>query len=256
MGKKVFANGREISCKAGSGKTICAFPDVCMTPPQTPATPPGVPIPYPNTGMSSDTTAGSKKVKIAKKEVILKNKSHFKKSSGDEAGSAPMKGVITHKTTGKVFFNMWSMDVKFEGKNVARHLDITTHNHGSMPGNTPPMPTVESMAPPAPDKPKKKSGKLRSWLKKKYKELSEKLREYDPVEKAKENLDKLDELAEAVLPADQYKQIRALQGELKEGLEQFKTQYGNVVADAATTVMVATADLEVPPPPGIPPIPL
>ncbi len=35
---------------------ICAFPDVCFTPPQTPATPPGVPIPYPNTGMASDTT--------------------------------------------------------------------------------------------------------------------------------------------------------------------------------------------------------
>ncbi|MET0091075.1 MAG: PAAR-like domain-containing protein [Candidatus Thiodiazotropha sp.] len=76
MANKVFANGREVSCKKANGKAICAFPDVCFTPPQTPATPPGVPIPYPNTGMASDTTSGSKKVKISGKEVMLKNKSH------------------------------------------------------------------------------------------------------------------------------------------------------------------------------------
>ena len=89
MGNDVFVNGREISCKAADGKAICAFPDVCFTPPQTPATPPGVPIPYPNTGMASDMTSGSKKVKISNKEVMLKNKSYFKKSTGDEAGCAP-----------------------------------------------------------------------------------------------------------------------------------------------------------------------
>ena len=44
------------------------FPDVCFTPPQTPATPPGVPIPYPNTGMASDTTDGSSSVKIGAKK--------------------------------------------------------------------------------------------------------------------------------------------------------------------------------------------
>ena len=71
MGNDVFANGRELSCKAGSGKSICAFPDVCFTPPQTPATPPGVPIPYPNTGMASDTSKGSRDVKITKKEPFL-----------------------------------------------------------------------------------------------------------------------------------------------------------------------------------------
>ena len=56
MSNDVFANGRELACKAGSGKSICVFPDVCMTPPVNPATPPGVPVPYPNTGMASDTT--------------------------------------------------------------------------------------------------------------------------------------------------------------------------------------------------------
>lgn len=148
MANKVYANMMEVSCKAASGKTICAFPDVCMTPPMTPATPPGVPIPYPNTGMASDTTGGSTSVQISGKEIMLKNKSSFSKSSGDEAGSAPKKGVVTSKNMGKVFFNMWSMDVKVEGENVVRHLDITTHNHASMPGNSPPMPHMDGMAPP------------------------------------------------------------------------------------------------------------
>ena len=151
MSNEVYANMMEVSCKSGSGKTICAFPDVCFTPPQTPATPPGVPIPYPNTGMSSDTTDGSSTVKISGKEAMLKNKSYFKKSTGDEAGSAPKKGVVTSKNTGKVYFNAWSMDVKIEGENVVRHLDITTHNHASTPGNSPPMPHTDAMQPAPPD---------------------------------------------------------------------------------------------------------
>lgn len=146
MGNDVFANGREVSCKAADGKSICAFPDVCMTPPENPATPPGVPVPYPNTGMASDTTSGSKKVKISDKEVILKNKSYFKKSTGDEAGCAAKKGVVTSTNRGKVYFNSWSMDVKFEGENVVRHLDLTTHNHMSVPGNSPSWPYLDQMA--------------------------------------------------------------------------------------------------------------
>jgi len=66
----VYANMMEVSCKSGAGKTICAFPDVCFTPPLTPATPPGVPIPYPNTGMSSDCADGSTSVKIAGAEIM------------------------------------------------------------------------------------------------------------------------------------------------------------------------------------------
>src|SRR5467141_3565358 len=76
MGCEVYANGMSIACKAADGKTIAAFPDVCFTPPLTPATPPGVPIPYPNTAMASDTTDGSKTVLISGKEVMLKNKSY------------------------------------------------------------------------------------------------------------------------------------------------------------------------------------
>jgi hypothetical protein len=146
MSNEVYANSMEVSCKAASGKSVCAFPDVCMTPPQTPATPPGVPIPYPNTGLASDCSDGSSTVQISGQEVMLKNKSYFKKSSGDEAGSAPLKGVVTHTNTGKVYFNAWSMDVKVEGENVVRHLDLTTHNHASTPGDTPPWPYADEFA--------------------------------------------------------------------------------------------------------------
>ena len=139
MANDVFANGREVSCKKADGKSICAFPDVCFTPPENPATPPGVPVPYPNTGMAKDMTSGSKSVKISGKEVMLKNKSYFKKSIGDEAGSAAKKGVVSSVNRGKVYFTSWSIDVKFEGENVVRHLDLTTHNHASPIENTPPQ---------------------------------------------------------------------------------------------------------------------
>ena len=81
---EIFADSREISSKAADGEAIGAFPDECLTPP-SPAG--AVPIPYPNTGASSDTTGGSKKVKISGKEVGLKNKSVFNKSTSDEPGT-------------------------------------------------------------------------------------------------------------------------------------------------------------------------
>lgn len=146
MANQVYANMMEVSCKAAAGKSICAFPDVCMTPPMTPATPPGVPIPYPNTGMASDCTSGSSTVKISGQEVMLKNKSYFKRSMGDEAGAAPKKGVVTSANMGKVYFTMWSMDVKVEGENVVRMMDMTTHNHASMGPNSPPWAYLDEVA--------------------------------------------------------------------------------------------------------------
>lgn len=145
MGNEVYANGREISCKAAEGKSVCAFPDVCLSPPSPPAGP--VPIPYPNTGFATDTTSGSKTVQISGKEIMLKDKSFFKKSTGDEAATKSLgMGVVTHQITGKVYFTSWSMDVKAEGENVVRHLDLTTHNHASVPGNTPTWPYLDGMA--------------------------------------------------------------------------------------------------------------
>jgi hypothetical protein len=38
------------------------------------------------------------------------------------------------------------MDVKFEGENVVRNLDLTTHNDNPPPGQTPPWPFVSKAA--------------------------------------------------------------------------------------------------------------
>ena len=80
---------------------------------------------------------------------MLKNKS-FQKSSplGNEAATRSFgAGLITHQITGKTYFQAWSFDVKFEGYNIPRHLDITTSNHASYPGNRlTPMPEIERQA--------------------------------------------------------------------------------------------------------------
>lgn len=142
MANEVYANGMEIACKAASGKTIAALPDVCLSPPSPPAGP--IPIPYPNTAYASDTAEGSKTVQISGQEVMLKDKSYFKKSTGDEAATKSLgMGVVTHQIQGKVNFTSWSMDVKIEGENAVRHLDLTLHNEMSLPANTPTWPYLD-----------------------------------------------------------------------------------------------------------------
>jgi hypothetical protein len=135
MGCDVYADGDEIACKAGDGKVIAAFPDVCLSPPSPPAGP--VPVPYPDTSFSKDMQNGSKTVMIKGKEVMLKDKSFYKTSPlGDEAATNGLgAGVITHVITGKTYFVAWSMDVIFEGENVDRHSDLTTSNHASPTSN-------------------------------------------------------------------------------------------------------------------------
>jgi hypothetical protein len=128
----VFANGREISAKKDDNKSICAMPDVCLSPPSPPAGP--IPIPYPNTASSDDTDSGSKSVKIGGSEVGLKNASNYKSSKGDEAATRTLgMGVVTHTIQGKMKHAAWSMDVKIEGQNAIRHMDLTTHNHINNP---------------------------------------------------------------------------------------------------------------------------
>jgi hypothetical protein len=148
MGCDVFANNDEIACKAGDGKVIAAFPDVCLSPPSPPAGP--VPIPYPNTSMSKDMQSGSKTVMIKSQEVMLKDQSFYKTSPlGDEAATNSFgASVVTHVITGKTYFIAYSMDVQFEGQNVDRHSDMTTSNHASQPGSTPPMANLAAMAAP------------------------------------------------------------------------------------------------------------
>jgi hypothetical protein len=128
----VGVNSMTVVHKSSTGTTI-AFPDVCLTP--APPAPP-VPIPYPNIAMSSDTDKGSKKVKCDGNPICLKD-SNFSRSSGDEAGVN--KGVASGKNMGKAEFVNYSFDVKVEGKNVARALDLMLHNDK----NTPPFPLIQ-----------------------------------------------------------------------------------------------------------------
>ena len=129
---------------AGSSGVSTAFPDVCKTP--SPAGP--VPIPYPNIAMASDSDATAKKVKCDGNPVCVKD-SNFKMSTGDEAGVAG--GVASGKIKGKAEFVNFSFDVKIEGKNVPRALDLMLHNQK----NTPPFPLVQGpvIALPSSDKP-------------------------------------------------------------------------------------------------------
>ena len=95
---------------------------------------------------------GSKTVKIKNKEVMLKDQSFYKTSPlGNEAATRSFgANLVTHVITGKTYFVMWSMDVKFEGKNVDRHMDLTTSNHGSPPPGTPPKDELEKKDIPVP----------------------------------------------------------------------------------------------------------
>ena len=131
MGVTVGVNKMSVVHKDSGGVTI-AFPDVCKTP--TPGGP--VPIPYPNIAKSGDTDKGSKTVKCDGNPVCLKD-SNFKTSTGDEPGT--LKGIASSKTKGKAEFINFSFDVKIEGKNVARALDLMLHNNK----NTPPSPVIQ-----------------------------------------------------------------------------------------------------------------
>ncbi|WP_067278194.1 PAAR-like domain-containing protein [Mitsuaria sp. 7] len=150
MGSNVFANGREVSGKADGNMSNAAMPDVCLTPPPPPAGP--IPIPYPNFSSDADTDEGTRGVYIGGKQVGQKNKSTFKKSTGDEAATkAQGMGVVTHTIQGATKHAAWSFDVKAENQNLTRHLDLTTHNHASDPQNSGSMTvkagTISVMAP-------------------------------------------------------------------------------------------------------------
>jgi hypothetical protein len=134
MPATISVNMMTVVHKSSSG-VVMGFPDVCKTP--TPAGP--IPIPYPNIAMSSDTDKGTKKVKMDGNPIMVKQ-SVFKMSTGDEAGSAG--GVVSSCTKGKAEFVLYSFDVKAEGKNVCRMLDIMLLNKNSSP-NTPPFPEIQ-----------------------------------------------------------------------------------------------------------------
>lgn len=121
----VFANGRSL-LHAGDGlKHVAAPPDVCKTP--SPGGP--VPVPYVNLAFNSDLAKGTKHVMIEGHPVALAS-SHLRTSTGDEPGTAG-GGIISSKTKGKMGWGTTSGDVRFEGKGVARFMDVTKHNGNS-----------------------------------------------------------------------------------------------------------------------------
>jgi hypothetical protein len=78
---------------------------------------------------------------------MLKDKSVFKTSTGNEAATKSFgMSVVTHQIQGEASFIAWSMDVKFEGENIPRHMDLMGHNEACQPTATPPWPFMESMA--------------------------------------------------------------------------------------------------------------
>src|SRR5262245_25257667 len=143
MGVTVGVNSLSVVHKDSGGVTT-AFPDVCKTP--SPGGP--IPIPYPNIAKSSDTAQGAATVKADGNPICVKD-SNFSMSTGDEAGSAG-GGVVSNKIKGKAEFVNFSFDVKAEGKNVARALDLMLHNDK----NTPPFPVVQGPVVARPEKAK------------------------------------------------------------------------------------------------------
>jgi hypothetical protein len=129
-----------------SGGTVSFMPDVCLTP--VPSGSP-VPVPYPNLAMSRHTSQGSATVTCDGHPVMVKG-SCFSQSTGDEAGSAG--GVASHITKGKAEFIAYSFDVLFDGKPVARAMDLMLGNKGGA-FNTPPAPLLQPPMPPDPDAP-------------------------------------------------------------------------------------------------------
>lgn len=129
MGHNVYANGHEVVAKAGDSATVANFPDVCFSPPSPPKV--GTPVPYPNSAFARDTTNGSRSVFIHGKEIMQRDKSFLKVSTGNEpATPAFKKGAVTGVIKGKCYFASWSMNVFIEGHNACRDADLTTNNHG------------------------------------------------------------------------------------------------------------------------------
>ncbi len=109
-GKTVGAAGMDVVTKKSGQTQTATVPDVSKTP-AGPA--PFVPIPYPNMGQ------GEKESQKKAPKSALKNKSNFKQSTGDEAGTQ-------NKNMGKV-----------EGKLMLTPLDGMTNNKGGS-ANPPP----------------------------------------------------------------------------------------------------------------------
>ncbi|MEP5732497.1 MAG: PAAR-like domain-containing protein [Sulfitobacter sp.] len=113
------------------GKALKVAPDTAKR-----GKPPAVPIPYPIfSGKESEVRAAIKSSEKARKKLEkahgkfakvvdkeIKGLSKIAKSSGD--AMATQKGLIAAKLKGKDLFVRYSFDVKIEGENMVRFLDL------------------------------------------------------------------------------------------------------------------------------------
>lgn len=117
----VIINKLTVVHKKSDGIATASAPDVCKTP-----TPDGLtPLAYPNVAFSKDLIKGSRTVKTNGVPAALKD-SEFATSSGDEPGTGG--GIKSGVNKGKAKFTSYSMDVAFEGRNVARLSDSMSMN--------------------------------------------------------------------------------------------------------------------------------
>jgi hypothetical protein len=136
----VFAENMGLFHKGSNGKGI-APADVCLTPPPPPAGP--IPVPYVNFASAGDLSKGSVSVKFDGESTALEDQSECSTSTGDEPGTQG-GNVITHKTKGKAFFQLWSFTVQVEGKGVCRHGDLMGQNSSSPPAGAVDMAALTS----------------------------------------------------------------------------------------------------------------
>lgn len=122
---RTFANGRTIVHQRDGLVDVAGPPDVCKTP--TPAGP--APVPYVNVARTMDLAQGSRRTRIDGAPIATAG-SNLAVSTGDEPGTAG-GGVISSRIRGKLRWQSSSLDVRVEGKGVARFNDAVAHN-----GNT------------------------------------------------------------------------------------------------------------------------
>lgn len=120
MSQTTFVNGRGIVHKTSGGSST-AIPDTCLTQ--------GKPIPYTNTGKSSDTSKGPTTVTTDGSMPMVRD-AEYSRSTGDEPGTDG--GILSGVNMGSCKFINYSLDVKFEGRNVCRLGDPLSHNKNNI----------------------------------------------------------------------------------------------------------------------------
>ena len=118
----ISVDGLSLAHKGSNGTAVATIPDICKTP--SPGGP--VPIPYPNIAMSSALANGTKTVKGDGEMIAIKG-SEYSMSTGDEPGTIGGVKSSTFKKEAK--WILYSFDVKIEGKNACRLMDMMTMNH-------------------------------------------------------------------------------------------------------------------------------